>query len=438
MVKIFHIRHFNRSFVSYPPIHFLLYFQLPICLAVKTGVKSGRSFIEDTVSVSGGYSLLFPEQDFEAMTPNCYPLVLGYNGRDHYFPTRPCTSQEYTNWKLNSQLGGLLAGASLVLEEVDTKATHLSRDVVNAIGQLTKTLNATFPVIAPKKYLSYLKKRKELPAGGPSFAQEPGSQVPVAPAGSSSSSAPSAPSGSTSSKPQPAKKKGGRKLYMCHMCGVTRTRSNDLAGHMFNAHGVGDPLVCTFAECKGKKFATKSSLKTHLMSHSGKWRHPCPKKGCDYGTHNKSLLNSHLVTQHQKGGGKCRFKCKLCHQKFAGRHLLSKHLHRGLCTLSKNIPCPHDGCKYKFKTTVGRDNHFHNFHGVEGGSNLECATCGVVVKTKKGMAYHQKQHRANALIKQYHDQRVARKAYRATQRAKVRPTKSTPAKLKLLPKSPPK
>ena len=57
--------------------------------------------------------------DYLNMHKNQYPIVLVYNGRDHYAPTRSSEPQQFYRWKMEKQLGPILSAGLLVIEEVD-------------------------------------------------------------------------------------------------------------------------------------------------------------------------------------------------------------------------------------------------------------------------------------------------------------------------------
>ena len=75
--------------------------------------------------------------DYTNMHKNQYPIVLCYNGRDHYMPTRSASPQNYYRWKMEKQLGPILSAGLLIIEEVDR--TKLPANVLNEVNQVEAT-----------------------------------------------------------------------------------------------------------------------------------------------------------------------------------------------------------------------------------------------------------------------------------------------------------
>ena len=64
---------------------FFLNQDLPICL-VSTG-RQPTGCIECITTVQSSYNILLNDKDFKNMDKNSYPIVIVYNGMDHFVPT---------------------------------------------------------------------------------------------------------------------------------------------------------------------------------------------------------------------------------------------------------------------------------------------------------------------------------------------------------------
>ena len=100
---------------------------------------------------------LVNDADFnkETMHRNAYPLVLCYNGRDHFTPTKPTTDAVFYNWKLNRELGPIVSASLMVIEELDRHM--LQPNILTAINQLEATIVQTLPIISPTANASHLR-----------------------------------------------------------------------------------------------------------------------------------------------------------------------------------------------------------------------------------------------------------------------------------------
>ena len=65
------------------------------------------------------YQLQLNPADFGNMPKNMFPIVIAYNGRDHFVPTIPCSEKDYLTWKVHKEFGSLVAATLLVTKELD-------------------------------------------------------------------------------------------------------------------------------------------------------------------------------------------------------------------------------------------------------------------------------------------------------------------------------
>ena len=107
--------------------------------------------------VQAAHVTLVNEADFnkEKMPRNAYPLVICYNGRDHFTPTKPTTDAQFYQWKLNRELGPIVSASLLVIEELDRHM--LDPNILTAINQLEATIVQTLPIISPTANASHLR-----------------------------------------------------------------------------------------------------------------------------------------------------------------------------------------------------------------------------------------------------------------------------------------
>ena len=105
--------------------------------------------------VQSYHTTLIDEPDFQNMQKNAYPIVLCFNGKDHFTPTKPSSESKFYSWKLNKELGPIVSASLLVIEELDKH--KLAPAVLTAINQLEDTICQTLPVISPTSLSSHLK-----------------------------------------------------------------------------------------------------------------------------------------------------------------------------------------------------------------------------------------------------------------------------------------
>ena len=136
-----------------PFLPLFLPLQIPVCIVSKGAVPQMRK--ERFTMVQSCHTTLLEEADFKDMHKNAYPIVVCYNGRDHFTPTRPSSQSKFLKWKLNKELGPIVSAALLVIEELDRP--KLSPAVLTAVNQLEDTIVQTLPTISPTPLSSHLK-----------------------------------------------------------------------------------------------------------------------------------------------------------------------------------------------------------------------------------------------------------------------------------------
>ena len=116
--------------------------------------------------------------NFGRMQKNQFPMVLCYNGRDHYAPTRSVSLEDFYCWKMEKELGPVLSGELFIIEEIDR--TKLPPNVLTEVNEVEAQIVKSLPIISLQANSSHLCKAVNLdfPHRGPIFSQESGSQVP--------------------------------------------------------------------------------------------------------------------------------------------------------------------------------------------------------------------------------------------------------------------
>ena len=333
------------------------------------------------------------------MDKNSYPLVVVYNGRDHYVPTKLTTPVHYYEWKTQKELAPILSAGLLVLEEMDLK--FLSQEQVDACNELEACIVKHLPTLSPQVNAAHHAMVARAPGSrGPSFSHQPSAlKVPPPPAQPPSSS------GTTSATPQPAEetqpppgsqeKRQGRAKYICDICGATKSRKPALVGHMWSAHQMGDPIVCNIAPCVEHSFSTQSSLKKHVKTvHNKIYRWKCPD--CYWGSDDKQEYITHRKRKHKMSmrnkqtKEKRVFRCSKCLKKFDGPNLLRKHKKRGTCMVQKKHQC--ETCLKFYITPASRDAHIKQHH-TPGAKTWVCSICARVCNSLSAHLNHALWHR---------------------------------------------
>ena len=367
--------------------------------------RDPQTRLEAQTLVESGHLTKIDPKDFQSqkLSPNAYPVVLGFNGRDHYFPTVPSDLHEFNEWKVVHQVGPLLTGVLMAIEQVDFNDSTLTQQKKQSLQTVKTCILQNLPTISKHSHTTYQAKTRQ--CVGPVFSN-PGSQaassVPADPEARSSHLPHLPPTSSTTQHDsgEKTKGKGKRKKYICQYCGEGKDRKPDLTGHLWTKHNVGDPIICTLGECAGKSYSTMSSLRQHKRTiHSGKYNYNCNFANCKYGTESKDQLLTHKTTKHgitllsRSTNKEIIYKCKKCKKTFKGPSRLKRHMREGMCLVKKTIPCGFENCKRKFKTRLGRERHVGVFHRGDDKKKLTCYRCKVKLANKGSMANHQKYHR---------------------------------------------
>ena len=280
--------------------------------------------------VQSAYDVKLHPKDFKNLTKNCYPIVIAYNGRDHFVPTIQTSKKDFLNWKIHRKFGSLLAATLLISRECDRPGVPaVTASSIRAVTQCLETHK-----ISRNAHMYYLQLRVKSgqthrgPGVNPAASTIPTSSVhppdSLAPSSTPSTSGHSDPTCPSSVEEQ---EETNIKGYKCQHCGVVKGRKPDLRGHLWTVHKLGTPIVCNLGNCQHKSFSCDSSLKQHIRNqHRGEYKFHCNK--CDFKTDNEQALVSRKYTNHQivpkdKKGKQIINRCNLCWKQFIGKHLLT-------------------------------------------------------------------------------------------------------------------
>ena len=370
--------------------------------------------------VQSAYDVKLLEKDFKHIQKNNYPIVIVYNGRDHFVPTITTSEKDFLAWKIHHEFGSLLAATLLISQECDRPGVPAA--TASSIRAVRDCLQQHLPKISKKGHTKYLTIRSKAVKThrGPGVNPRT-STVPGTPAFPSDTPQPG-PSSSTSATPgescDPAgaeeeEEESSVKGYKCQHCGVIKARKPDLRGHIWSVHKLGTPIVCNLGNCNNKSFSAESSLKQHIRTqHHGQYKHSC--KRCTFHTDNLENLVSHMYQKHKvvakdkATGKKCISRCVLCGKQFVGKHLLRKHLKDENCIKKKTLKCTH--CPRKFKSKEGLKYHDEHFHQ---GKRSPCPKCGTLLP-EKSIRNHMRRHSSQQLLteaKMHHAKVSSRQRY---------------------------
>ena len=343
-------------------------------------------------------TLLDPGDYHKGMQKGIYPIVICYNGFDHYVPTRPISQAAWHKWKLSHELAPILSAGLLVIEEL--QRDQLEPQLLDAVNEVEACILKNWGKFNAKVVSAHHSIVQKAPRRGPVFSMassEPDVPLPDAQPSSSSQPGPATPATETVSAEPPTK--AGRKRYICDVCGVSKSRKPALVGHLWAVHKMGDPIVCNLAPCVDNSFSTNAALKTHIKNiHQKGWRYlciECEASGDKWGTDSRAEYTTHKVRKHgykirNKETKKVRvYKCRKCYKKFDGPSLLAKHKGRG-CLKKKKVQCK-DCLKFYISE---RNLRLHrDQHHTPGAKTWVCHLCQKVCNSLAASLNHSMWHR---------------------------------------------
>ena len=104
-----------------------------------------RNQLENMVIHESHHIVLINPKDFKNRPNNSYPVVLAYNGRDHFAPTRVCLTEEFQT-EVRRQLCGLLSSTLICCNELDIET--LPPEYVQPIEDIQHILQDNLPKLS--------------------------------------------------------------------------------------------------------------------------------------------------------------------------------------------------------------------------------------------------------------------------------------------------
>ena len=211
--------------------------------------RSERAAIKESAT-----ERFFYQHDLDNFYKQAIPIVNFYNSRDHYASSCLISSHLHNQWKINI-LKGICSQALEVIEELDSSlVTVPQKNSLLAVQTDLSHLLRVFPDTNPARQAATLVSLESArqPKGPLIHEPIPGSsRIPDPSPGSS------------------GKKK--KKVFICEICGVEKSKQQDLIDHKRNIHGEGhgskeQQKLDKTHKCPncGKRFFTQALLKKHL------------------------------------------------------------------------------------------------------------------------------------------------------------------------------
>ncbi|XP_077444731.1 uncharacterized protein LOC144065615 [Stigmatopora argus] len=164
--------------------------------------------------------------------------------------------------------------------------------------------------------------------------------------------------------------------HLCSVCGKTFTHKRNLNIHA-KTHTGDKPFSCSVC---GKRFTEKGNLKRHTRTHTGEKPFSCSV--CGQRFTQKRNLNSHAKTH----TGENTFSCSVCGKRFTEKGTLKRHtrIHTGEKTFLCSV------CGQRF-TQKGHLNSHARTH--TGEKPFSCSFCGQTFTRKDHLNSHARTHR---------------------------------------------
>ncbi|XP_064911294.1 zinc finger protein 250-like [Columba livia] len=167
----------------------------------------------------------------------------------------------------------------------------------------------------------------------------------------------------------------GKAPATCPECNKSFKSRTTLTTHM-RSHTGERPFVCT--DC-GKDFVHKHHLVSHRLMHSGDKPFVCDNCG-------RSFRQKHNLVSHQlTHSGERPFACADCSKTFGNRRVLVSH--RRVHTGEKPFACGHCGHRFSQKNHLVTHQRIHT-----GERPFACAHCPKTFRVKAGLTIHQRVH----------------------------------------------
>ena len=363
-------------------------------VVVSPGVQP-KTRLQRLTQMESGSECFFYDTDVRDVEKRAFPIVLVYNGKNHYCPAICINRAEFRRWQLQ-QVSKMSVATVTLVNEVDMQ--QLPQEKLKALQDLEKQLRTT---------ITALKEDPE-PAGRTSRSLRS-----VLIAHTDEPAAPLAP-GRPAPPPLAPARPVGRQLKYCDYpdCLYQTFRKADLEAHYWSKHDddvKGIRIECMLEGCisedglTGKKMSTKNNLRLHKQHvHSGIYKFSCKVKDCGFQTEGKQLWEDHKE-KHKKKKKSKKPTCNKCQKQFASKTGLNRHINRGACQLKKNFHC--GKCGRWFKQRTGLQAHKALFHNPDN-PLPKCTICQQTIKPGQTMENHLLKHRAADVLKQAKESRA--------------------------------
>nr|XP_061781748.1 zinc finger protein 235-like [Nerophis lumbriciformis] len=165
----------------------------------------------------------------------------------------------------------------------------------------------------------------------------------------------------------------GAATWTCSLCAETFSLQTRMRAHM-RTHE--KPFACSVC---GRKFARKSILKRHTLTHTGEKPFACPL--CGRGFSQKSCVVSHVRTH----TGEKPFACSVCGKRFALKACMAVHVrtHTGEKPFGCSVCGEHFSCKSNMNVHMRRHT---------GEKPFRCPVCGKCFSSKAFLRTHVQRH----------------------------------------------
>ncbi|KPJ10698.1 Zinc finger protein 316 [Papilio machaon] len=137
--------------------------------------------------------------------------------------------------------------------------------------------------------------------------------------------------------------------------------------------------VCTQAGCNNK-YNRPYRLEQHLLSHLNIKPFPCTWENCCKAYSNKSHLNRHIASVHEKEKKNIIYSCPQCCKTYSNRQNLKKHIRQKHVI---NLPFVCDCCKAQCRKKHQLSAHMYKHNGVKAFSCEICSKEFVTLYEKK-------------------------------------------------------